>query len=75
MVTQSFSPKTTISFSSLGEEDGTEGPMIIEAKIGGHFIHRIYVDIRWELANVCGFQRSKQSMSLGWLSLAGDRLE
>ncbi|GJU05708.1 reverse transcriptase domain-containing protein [Tanacetum coccineum] len=27
-----------------GEEDGTEGPMIIEAEIGGHFIHRIYVD-------------------------------
>ncbi|GJX09764.1 reverse transcriptase domain-containing protein, partial [Tanacetum coccineum] len=27
-----------------GEEDGTEGPMIIEAEIGGHFVHRIYVD-------------------------------
>ncbi|GJT08833.1 reverse transcriptase domain-containing protein [Tanacetum coccineum] len=26
------------------EEDGTEGPMIIEAEIGGHFVHRIYVD-------------------------------
>ncbi|GJZ14387.1 hypothetical protein Tco_0549617 [Tanacetum coccineum] len=25
-------------------EDGTEGPMIIEAEIRGHFIHRIYVD-------------------------------
>ncbi|GKD91848.1 hypothetical protein Tco_1371685 [Tanacetum coccineum] len=23
-----------------GEEDGTEGPMIIEAEIGGHFVHR-----------------------------------
>ncbi|GJU17825.1 reverse transcriptase domain-containing protein [Tanacetum coccineum] len=43
-VTQSFSPETTISFPSLGEEDGTEGPMIIEAEIGGHFVHRIYVD-------------------------------
>ncbi|GJU21756.1 reverse transcriptase domain-containing protein [Tanacetum coccineum] len=43
-VTQSFSPETVISFPSLGEEDGTEGPMIIEAKIGGHFVHRIYVD-------------------------------
>nr|GEW43787.1 reverse transcriptase domain-containing protein [Tanacetum cinerariifolium] len=28
----------------MGEEDRTEGPMIIEAEIGGHFIHRIYVD-------------------------------
>ncbi|GKF26675.1 hypothetical protein Tco_0082569, partial [Tanacetum coccineum] len=27
-----------------GEEDGTEGSMIIEAEIGGNFIHRIYVD-------------------------------
>ncbi|GJV86360.1 reverse transcriptase domain-containing protein [Tanacetum coccineum] len=26
------------------EEDGTEGPMIIEAEIGGHFVHQIYVD-------------------------------
>ncbi|GJW44787.1 hypothetical protein Tco_0073586 [Tanacetum coccineum] len=43
-VTQSFSPKILISFSSLGEEDETEGPMIIEAKIGGYFVHRIYVD-------------------------------
>ncbi|GJU75223.1 reverse transcriptase domain-containing protein [Tanacetum coccineum] len=43
-VTQSFFPKTTISFPPLGDEDGTEGPMIIEAEIGGHFVHRIYVD-------------------------------
>nr|GEY79815.1 reverse transcriptase domain-containing protein [Tanacetum cinerariifolium] len=26
------------------EEDGTEGPMIIEAKMRGHFVHRMYVD-------------------------------
>ncbi|GKB62028.1 reverse transcriptase domain-containing protein [Tanacetum coccineum] len=32
-VTQSFSLETVISFPSLGEEDGTEGPMIIEAEI------------------------------------------
>nr|GEY25229.1 reverse transcriptase domain-containing protein [Tanacetum cinerariifolium] len=25
-------------------EDGTEGPMIIEDEIGGHFVHRMYVD-------------------------------
>ncbi|GJU68976.1 reverse transcriptase domain-containing protein [Tanacetum coccineum] len=45
-VTQSFSPKTVISFPPLGEEDGTEGPMIIEVEIGGHYVHRIYVDGR-----------------------------
>ncbi|GJS76425.1 reverse transcriptase domain-containing protein [Tanacetum coccineum] len=27
-----------------GEKDITEGPMIIEAEIGGHFVHRIYLD-------------------------------
>ncbi|GJZ60464.1 reverse transcriptase domain-containing protein [Tanacetum coccineum] len=43
-VTQSSSPETTIYFPSLGEEDGMEGPMIIEAELGGHFVHRIYVD-------------------------------
>ncbi|GJU44537.1 reverse transcriptase domain-containing protein [Tanacetum coccineum] len=35
-VTQSFSLETIISFPSSGEDDGTEGPMIIEAEIGGH---------------------------------------
>ncbi|GKA11494.1 reverse transcriptase domain-containing protein [Tanacetum coccineum] len=43
-VTQSFSPETTISFPPLGDEDRMEGPMIIEAEIGGHFVHRMYVD-------------------------------
>ncbi|GJW21077.1 reverse transcriptase domain-containing protein [Tanacetum coccineum] len=32
---------SVISFPPLGEEDGTEGPMIIEAEIGGHCVHRI----------------------------------
>ncbi|GJY45518.1 reverse transcriptase domain-containing protein [Tanacetum coccineum] len=41
-ITQSFSPDPEISFPPLGEEEGTEGPMIIEAEIGGHFIHRIH---------------------------------
>ncbi|GJZ91900.1 hypothetical protein Tco_0663965 [Tanacetum coccineum] len=26
------------------EDEGIEGPMIIEAEVGGHYIHRIYVD-------------------------------
>ncbi|GJS47410.1 reverse transcriptase domain-containing protein [Tanacetum coccineum] len=43
-ITQSFSPDLEVSVPPLGDEDGTEGPMIIEKKIGGHFIHRIYVD-------------------------------
>ncbi|GJW08423.1 hypothetical protein Tco_1570846 [Tanacetum coccineum] len=39
-----FLPESEISFPPLGEEEGTKGPMIIEAEIGGHFIHRMYVD-------------------------------
>ncbi|GJX20999.1 hypothetical protein Tco_0223676 [Tanacetum coccineum] len=35
-ITQTFSPESVISFPPLGEEDGTECPMIIEAEIGGH---------------------------------------
>nr|GFA59255.1 reverse transcriptase domain-containing protein [Tanacetum cinerariifolium] len=31
-------------FPPLDEGEGTEGPMIIEAEIGGHCIHRMYED-------------------------------
>ncbi|GJZ33333.1 reverse transcriptase domain-containing protein [Tanacetum coccineum] len=43
-ITQTFSLESVISFPPLGEEDGTEGLMIIEAEIGGHFVHHMYVD-------------------------------
>ncbi|GKE25674.1 hypothetical protein Tco_1441058 [Tanacetum coccineum] len=43
-ITQSFSPNPEIFFPPLGEDEGTEGPIIIEAEIGGHCIHRMYVD-------------------------------
>nr|GEW05335.1 reverse transcriptase domain-containing protein [Tanacetum cinerariifolium] len=43
-ITQSFSPNAEIFFPPLDEGEGTEGPMIIEAEIGGHCIHRMYVD-------------------------------
>nr|GFB83220.1 reverse transcriptase domain-containing protein [Tanacetum cinerariifolium] len=43
-ITQTFSPESVISFPTLWEEDGTEGLMIIEAEMGGHCVHRIYVD-------------------------------
>ncbi|GKB59895.1 hypothetical protein Tco_0916081, partial [Tanacetum coccineum] len=39
-ITQSFSPNLEIFFPPLGEDEGTEGPMIIEAEIGGHCVHR-----------------------------------
>nr|GEX78448.1 reverse transcriptase domain-containing protein [Tanacetum cinerariifolium] len=40
-ITQTFSSKSVISFPPLGEEDGTEGPLIIEAKMRGRFVHPI----------------------------------
>ncbi|GJS29807.1 hypothetical protein Tco_0490427 [Tanacetum coccineum] len=43
-ITQSFSPEIAMSFPPLSEEDGTEGPMIIEVEMGGHFVHRVYID-------------------------------
>ncbi|GKB98780.1 hypothetical protein Tco_0984917 [Tanacetum coccineum] len=43
-ITQTFSLKIMILFPTLGEEDGMEGPMVIEAEVGGHLVHRIYVD-------------------------------
>ncbi|GKA61197.1 hypothetical protein Tco_0760604 [Tanacetum coccineum] len=43
-ITQSFSPNPEILFPPLGEDEGIEGPMIIEAEVGGHCIHRMYVD-------------------------------
>ncbi|GJR62909.1 reverse transcriptase domain-containing protein [Tanacetum coccineum] len=43
-IMQRFYPNTEISFPPLDEDEGTEGPMIIEAEIEGHCIHRMYVD-------------------------------
>nr|GEV02671.1 reverse transcriptase domain-containing protein [Tanacetum cinerariifolium] len=43
-ITQTFSSKSVISFPTPGEENGMEGPMIIEAEMGGHCVYRIYVD-------------------------------
>ncbi|GKA93273.1 reverse transcriptase domain-containing protein [Tanacetum coccineum] len=43
-ITQTFSLKSVISFPPLGQEDGTDGPMIIEAEMGGHCVHSMYVD-------------------------------
>nr|GFB37586.1 reverse transcriptase domain-containing protein [Tanacetum cinerariifolium] len=43
-ITQTFSLESVISFPSLGEEDETKGPMIIEAEMGGHFVYLMYVD-------------------------------
>nr|GEY74631.1 reverse transcriptase domain-containing protein [Tanacetum cinerariifolium] len=43
-VTQSFSTNQEMSFPSLASDGEQESPMVIEAEIGGHFIHRMYMD-------------------------------
>ncbi|GJY54850.1 reverse transcriptase domain-containing protein [Tanacetum coccineum] len=43
-VTQSFKRISEITFPSLTTSNGTEGSLVIEAEIGGHMIHRMYID-------------------------------
>ncbi|GJU74796.1 hypothetical protein Tco_1266201 [Tanacetum coccineum] len=43
-LTQSFAYGSEITFPPLANSDGTEGPLVIEAEIGGHMIHRMYID-------------------------------
>nr|GEW84210.1 reverse transcriptase domain-containing protein [Tanacetum cinerariifolium] len=43
-VTQSFERVKEITFPPLPASSGTEGPLIIEAEMGEHMIHHMYVD-------------------------------
>nr|GEW16510.1 reverse transcriptase domain-containing protein [Tanacetum cinerariifolium] len=43
-VTQSFERVGEITFPQLAASNGTEGPLVIEAEMGGHMIHRMYID-------------------------------
>nr|GEW46391.1 reverse transcriptase domain-containing protein [Tanacetum cinerariifolium] len=43
-VTQSFKRVKEIAFPPLAASNGTEGPPVIEAEMGGHMIHRMYMD-------------------------------
>ncbi|GJT75276.1 hypothetical protein Tco_1042001 [Tanacetum coccineum] len=43
-ITQSSSPNPEISFPSLRDDEGAEGPLIIEAEIGGHQVHQMCID-------------------------------
>ncbi|GJR03016.1 reverse transcriptase domain-containing protein [Tanacetum coccineum] len=43
-ITQSFERVSEITFPSLTTSSRTEGPLVKEAEIGGHMIHRMYVD-------------------------------
>nr|GFA49540.1 reverse transcriptase domain-containing protein [Tanacetum cinerariifolium] len=43
-VTQSFERVGEIAFPKLAVSNGMEGPLVIEAEMGGHIIHRMYID-------------------------------
>ncbi|GJZ08958.1 reverse transcriptase domain-containing protein [Tanacetum coccineum] len=43
-LTQSFTYGSEITFPLLANSVGTEGPLVIEAEIGGHMIHRMYIN-------------------------------
>nr|GEY91783.1 reverse transcriptase domain-containing protein [Tanacetum cinerariifolium] len=43
-VTQSFERVREIAFPQLTASTKTEGPLVIEAEMGGHVIHRMYID-------------------------------
>nr|GEU57399.1 reverse transcriptase domain-containing protein [Tanacetum cinerariifolium] len=43
-VTQSFEREREIAFPQLTASNGTEGPLVIKAEMGGHVIHRMYID-------------------------------
>ncbi|GJT00017.1 reverse transcriptase domain-containing protein [Tanacetum coccineum] len=45
-IIQSFYPKQEFFFPPLGEDEGTKGPIIIEAKIGGHCVHQLSASAR-----------------------------
>ncbi|GJT33600.1 hypothetical protein Tco_0924019 [Tanacetum coccineum] len=54
-IIQSFSPNPEIFFPPLGEDEGTEGPMIIEAEIGGHSttpLIRFSGEIIWPIGQI-----------------------
>nr|GFD12785.1 reverse transcriptase domain-containing protein [Tanacetum cinerariifolium] len=43
-ITQSFEQGKEITFPPLTTYNGTEGPLVIEAEMSGHTIHRMYID-------------------------------
>ncbi|GJX80331.1 reverse transcriptase domain-containing protein [Tanacetum coccineum] len=65
-ITQSFSPETVISFPPLGEEDGTEGPMIIEAEMGGHFVHRVTIPTQCDNGQAGHKENPRRTINSTW---------
>ncbi|GJZ81631.1 reverse transcriptase domain-containing protein [Tanacetum coccineum] len=74
-ITQIFSPESVISFPPLGEVDGTEGPMIIEAEIGGHCVHRMKTKGKEDPGNpIHDTQNAKFAMVGGIVTLRSGKI-
>nr|GEX72938.1 reverse transcriptase domain-containing protein [Tanacetum cinerariifolium] len=43
-ITQSFEQGKEITFAPLANRHGTKGPLVKEAEVSGHTIHRMYID-------------------------------
>ncbi|GJT40655.1 hypothetical protein Tco_0940520 [Tanacetum coccineum] len=63
-ISQSFSPNLEISFPSLRDNEGAEGPLIIEAEIRGHQVHHMCVDggLSFEILYEHCFNRLRQEI-------------
>nr|GEX51758.1 hypothetical protein [Tanacetum cinerariifolium]GEY11956.1 hypothetical protein [Tanacetum cinerariifolium] len=60
---QAKAAKKVISFPPLREEDGTEGPMIIDAEMGGHFVHCIMDELHDRKVTISIQQNNREAMS------------
>nr|GEW74185.1 reverse transcriptase domain-containing protein [Tanacetum cinerariifolium] len=53
-VTQSFKRVKEVAFPPLAASNGTKGPLVIEAEMGGQMIHRMYIDDDSSMEILCG---------------------
>nr|GEV52552.1 reverse transcriptase domain-containing protein [Tanacetum cinerariifolium] len=65
-VTQSFERVKEITFPPLEANKETEGPLVIEAEMGGHMIHHMYID--GAITSLTGFS-GETIWPLGQLSI------
>ncbi|GJR39446.1 reverse transcriptase domain-containing protein [Tanacetum coccineum] len=73
-ITQSFSHNQEIFFPPLGEDERTEGPMIIESEIGGHCVHRMPGVIKLQAIPSTAYGMLKVPVEGGVITLKSSKL-